>query len=60
MQTAILISFQPTVGASLSALLVLSHHSRDDLNDLLLLTARQPRHIFKDLLQLAGRPGLAA
>jgi len=38
---------------------VLSDESGDDLNDLLLLAARELRHFFKNLVHLAGGPGLA-
>jgi hypothetical protein len=47
-----------TARASLSALFVLAHQGRDDLNDPFLLKAWQSRHILKDLLQPTGR-GLA-
>ncbi len=40
--------------ASLPTLLVLHHKRRDDSDNVLLLTARELRDIFKNLVHLAG------
>ncbi len=48
-----------TAPSSLPTLRVLGDERGDDLDDLLLLAARELRHLFKNLVHLAGGPRLA-